>query len=172
MDLPEVEAFLILAEELHFARTAERLLLSPSRVSKLISSLEHEVGGTLFERTTRRVTLTPLGASLAEQLAPGYSQLHSALEAAQRSARAAVGSLRVGFTSTTGGEPLTDLISRFEARYPECEVILREATFLDPYTPLRSGEIDVLVGWLALGEAEADLIAGPAIDYQERVLGV
>jgi Bacterial regulatory helix-turn-helix protein, lysR family len=61
----------VLAEELHFARATERLFLSPSRVSKLVSSLEHEVGGPLFERTTRRVTITPLGAALVEQMGPG-----------------------------------------------------------------------------------------------------
>ncbi|MBO0806882.1 MAG: LysR family transcriptional regulator, partial [Actinobacteria bacterium] len=55
MDASEIEVFLALAEELHFGRTAERLRLPQSRVSRLVASLERRVGGALFERTTRRV---------------------------------------------------------------------------------------------------------------------
>src|SRR5215469_7954060 len=61
MDAAEIEVFLTLAEELHFTRTAERLHLPQSRVSRLVASLERRVGGALFERTSRRVVLTPLG---------------------------------------------------------------------------------------------------------------
>ena len=52
MTVAQAQAFLVLAEELHFGRTAERLLLSQARVSRLIASLEMEVGGRLFERTS------------------------------------------------------------------------------------------------------------------------
>src|SRR3954452_22116344 len=59
--LAQAEAFLVLTDELHFGRTAERMILSQARVSRLIASLEVEVGGLLFERTSRRVRVTPLG---------------------------------------------------------------------------------------------------------------
>jgi DNA-binding transcriptional LysR family regulator len=55
MDTAEIEVFLTLAEELHFGRTAERLRMLQPRVSRLVSALEHRVGGVLFERTSRRV---------------------------------------------------------------------------------------------------------------------
>jgi len=64
MTLAQAEAFLVLCDELHFGRTAERLFLSQARVSRLIASLEAEVGGALFERTSRRVRITPLGEQL------------------------------------------------------------------------------------------------------------
>jgi Bacterial regulatory helix-turn-helix protein, lysR family len=65
VDTTEIEVFLVLAEELHFGRTAERLRLPQPRVSRLVAALERRVGGTLFERTSRRVRLTPLGQQLA-----------------------------------------------------------------------------------------------------------
>jgi DNA-binding transcriptional LysR family regulator len=68
MDLTTVDAFLVLASELHFGRTAERLGLSQPRISRMIRSLEREIGGALFERTSRKVRLTPLGARLHEAL--------------------------------------------------------------------------------------------------------
>ena len=52
MNVQQVEAFLAVADELHFGRAAERLVQSRPRVSKLIASLEREVGGALFDRTS------------------------------------------------------------------------------------------------------------------------
>ena len=57
----EIEAFVTLAEELHFGRTAERLHVSTARVSQAIKRMELRVGVPLFERTSRRVELTEAG---------------------------------------------------------------------------------------------------------------
>jgi DNA-binding transcriptional LysR family regulator len=64
----ELEAFLTLAEELHFGRTAARLHVSTARISQTIRSLELRVGVRLFERTSRRVSLLPVGQQLLEDL--------------------------------------------------------------------------------------------------------
>jgi DNA-binding transcriptional LysR family regulator len=66
--MAELRAFLVAADELHFGRAAERLRISPSRVSQLVRGLETRVGAPLFERTTRRVELTPIGAHLYADL--------------------------------------------------------------------------------------------------------
>jgi DNA-binding transcriptional LysR family regulator len=58
VELREIRTFLALADELHFGRTADRLHLTPSRVSQVLRSLEARVGGRLFERTSRTVRLT------------------------------------------------------------------------------------------------------------------
>jgi DNA-binding transcriptional LysR family regulator len=81
-----------------------------------------------------------------------------------------IGELRIGFTATAAGTALNDLIAAFESRHPDCDVILREVLWSDPYAALRRGEIDVLVNWLAVDEA--DLKSGPAIAHDERVLVV
>jgi DNA-binding transcriptional LysR family regulator len=170
MDMQQVEVFLAVADELHFGRAADRVVLSRPRVSRLIASLEREIGGTLFDRTSRRVRLTPLGARFRDQLRPGYAQLQAALAAARAEANRASGTLRVGITVTTGGEAVTRLVAAFQDAYPGCEVILQEVGIGDPYTPLRRDEIDVLVNWLAVDEP--DLTAGPVIDTCDRALAV
>ena len=170
MTVAQAEAFLILAQELHFGRTAERLLLSQGRVSRLIASLEIEVGGRLFERTSRRVRITPLGAHLRERLSMAMDLLRSGLEETQAMARGTTGMLCVGFTPTTRLDSVARLIKAFEARHPECEVIEREVALVDPYRLMREGEIDVLCNWLAL--EEPDLTAGPVIERQNRILAV
>jgi len=170
MNMTQIEAFLAVADELHFGRAAERLGLSQPRVSRLISALEREVGGTLAERTTRQVRLTPLGARLRDEWQPAYERLREALAEARATARQPDGTLRLGFTQTTGGAALTHLVAAFEARYPGCQVTLREVGLGDPYRGLRRGEIDVLIDWLAV--SDPDLTAGPTIERQHRALAV
>lgn len=170
VDLTQVQTFLAVAEELQFCRAAERLGQSPARVSRLIASLEREVGGALFDRTTRRVRLTPLGDQLREKWDPCYSQLVGALDEAQAAARQPSGSLSVGITLTTGGTALTRLVHAFTSAYPGCGVQLREIDVWDLYGPLRRGDIGVLVSWLTADEP--GLATGPAIESRARALAV
>jgi DNA-binding transcriptional LysR family regulator len=170
MDADEIGVFLALAEELHFGRTAQRLHLPQSRVSRLIASLERRVGGALFERTSRRVTLTPLGARLRDQAGPAYASLLTALAEASSRARGAEGVLRVGCTITVGGPMINRLAQEFSSSYPSCELSLHEVPAWEPYAGLRCGDIDVLINWLILDEP--DLVAGPVLEYRDRVLAM
>lgn len=74
-----------LAEELHFGRTAERMMLSTARVTQTVQAFERRIGGRLFDRTSRRVGLTPLGHSLVAELRPAFDALeHTLTEARAR----------------------------------------------------------------------------------------
>jgi DNA-binding transcriptional LysR family regulator len=169
VNLTEIRVFLVLAEELHFGRTAERVYLSQPQVSRLMAALERRVGGRLVDRTSRSVRLTPLGQRLRSQLEPTYRQLYEAVAHAREYAQGISGKLRVGYTGATGGVAVTRLINHFETQHPECLVELGE----QPYAfeaALDTGQVDVMVNWLANGRREFTL--GPAIDVNERVLGV
>jgi len=170
MDTAEIEVFLVLAEELHFGRTAELLHMPQPRVSRLVSALERRIGGALFERTSRRVRLTPLGERLRGQLQPAYQQLSAALDGARAAATDTAGVLRIGFSPTSNMAVLTRLTGAFEARHPGCLAVLDGVSNLDPYSALRRGELDVLVNWLAVDEP--DLTVGPVLEYRDRVLAV
>ena len=75
VDMAQAEAFFALAEDLHFGHAADKLHVSQPRISRLIAALEREVGGKLFEQTSRRVTLTPLVEQFHALLLPGYAQI-------------------------------------------------------------------------------------------------
>jgi DNA-binding transcriptional LysR family regulator len=170
MDTAEIEVFLVLAEELHFGRTAERLRLPQPRVSRLVASLERQVGGSLFARTSRRVRLTPLGQQLESRLRPVHAELIAAFDEARIAARHAAGAIRIGFSPTSNMEVLTRLVEAFETRNPGCRVVLEAVSNFDPYSALRRGELDVLVNWLAVDEP--DLTVGPVLEQRDRVLAV
>ncbi|UNO41788.1 LysR family transcriptional regulator [Streptomyces sp. MST-110588] len=168
MDYQETECFLTLAEELHFGRTAERMMVSQARVSQLTRSLERRVGGRLFERTTRSVRLTDVGERYRERVAPAFQELRDALDEARRATRCIEETLRVGFLCATMVVP--EIIRRFRARFPACATELHEVHIADPLGPLRRGEIDVLSHWLPV--LEDDLEVGPTMSSEPRTLAV
>jgi DNA-binding transcriptional LysR family regulator len=101
----EAEAFLVLAEELHFGRTAERLHVSTARVSQTIRKLERQVGVPLFRRTSRRVELTPVGRQLHDELRPAWEGMAEAMRHAIETGRGMSGILTVAFISAAGARP-------------------------------------------------------------------
>jgi DNA-binding transcriptional LysR family regulator len=170
VELRELRFFLVLAEELHFGRTAQRLGVSQPAVSEAIQLLERRVGTRLFDRTSRRVGLTPAGFELRLRLAPILDSLDRALADTRDDAAGIAGVLRVGTTYTTFLPPALELSGAFSRAYPRCGVDYVSVDAYDPYPPLRHGQVDALVNWLAVDEP--DLTVGPAIAQYERVLVV
>jgi DNA-binding transcriptional LysR family regulator len=171
VELREIRVFFALAEELHFGRTAERLQLTPSRISQTLRELETKLGGRLVNRTSRSVALTPLGERFLDEAKPAYEQLRRALERTQASNHTLDGSLRLGLLAANSGGPhLTALLDLFEQRHPECEVIVSEVFFTDPLGPLRRGEINVMATRLPI--EQPDLTVGPTLAREPMVLAV
>ncbi|MFV0428134.1 MAG: LysR family transcriptional regulator [Arachnia sp.] len=141
-DLPlrELECFAVLAVELHFGRTADRLGLSQGRVSQMIRRLESRVGGALFARTSRRVSLTPVGVALAAEAIPAYERLRNGFDAAREASGALTRRLRVGFQCAVS-EPISQAV----AALPSDEVDLVEVPWADPFGRLSAGDLDVAV---------------------------
>nr|WP_281277841.1 LysR family transcriptional regulator [Saccharothrix texasensis] len=81
-----LRCFVAVAEELNFARAAERLGISPPPLSRTIRKLEAELGVALFERTTHNVALTPAGSVLLDQARIALEALGAAGRRARRAA--------------------------------------------------------------------------------------
>jgi DNA-binding transcriptional LysR family regulator len=171
LEIGELEAFLAVAEERHFGRAAERLLLSPSRVSQLIRRLEGRVGAPLFERTTRRVELTVLGAELYPGLDRIYGELCSVLRQAQAATQPIQGTLRIGYLTHARDAAFARLAARFGERYPACRLSTVDITGGAYFELLRTGQIDVALGRFDTGLPD-DLEAGPVMASEPWVLGV
>ncbi|WP_405658821.1 LysR family transcriptional regulator [Streptomyces sp. RK9] len=170
MERQELQTFLTLAEELHFGRTAERLLLSQARVSQTVKKLERKIGAPLFERTSRVVRMSPLGRQLYDELAPLHHRMEEAVARAKDQARGIDGELGVGFLGSGAGSLTQPILKLFRERCPGCEVRMRETQFQDPLGALRAGDIDML--FTCLPVEEPDLTVGPVVITEHRALAV
>jgi DNA-binding transcriptional LysR family regulator len=178
VEVREIETFLAVAEELHFGRAARRLFVTTSHVSQTIRKLENRVGGPLLDRTSRRVSLTPLGAQFLSQVRPAYENLRRALEDAQNSARADNPQrdvLRIGFSTTLLAALPTRLIDGFQRACPLCRIVRSDHPATEIYRCLDSGDdgIDAFVCWfpdLPHKTLPPDVGVGPAIRQAARGL--
>jgi DNA-binding transcriptional LysR family regulator len=169
----EIEIFLTLADELHFGRAAARLHVSTARVSQTIKKLERRVGAPLFERTSRRVGLTPIGRSLHDELGPAYQRIRAAVDAAVAAGRGVSGTLRVGFIGAASGRFVLEVAQAFRAEYPDCEVTLVENQFGGGLDPLRAHEIDMVLATLPPSCAhQVELTAGSVLLEEDQLLAV
>jgi DNA-binding transcriptional LysR family regulator len=170
MNWQELESFLALAEELHFGRAAERLHVSRARVSQMTKVLERRVGGPLFERTSRRVSLTPLGHQLLDDLGPHFHGVLEALAKAADTVSGTGGVLRVGFSSPLASEQVMTVADTFRGEHPDCEVQIREVHLSDRFGQLRRGELDIQL--IELPVNAPDLTVGPVLLCDPIVLAM
>ncbi|MDG4811008.1 LysR substrate-binding domain-containing protein [Micromonospora sp. WMMD1120] len=166
----ELEAFLAVAEELHFGRAAARLRVSTARVSQTIRKLERQVGVALFDRTSRRVELSRVGRALYEDLRPAHDQIAAALERAVVAGRGVTGILRVCFTGAAGGRLLVRASQAFRQDHPECDVQIREAQIGELMPWLRGGDVDLALATFPVDEP--GVAAGPVLVSEARFLAV
>ncbi|WP_228816933.1 LysR family transcriptional regulator [Nocardia transvalensis] len=169
MELRELEAFLAVAEELHFGRAGARLYVSQSRISQLLRTLEHRIGARLVERTSRKVRLTPLGQELYPELKAAYQQLRAAVDTACATARGRRGVLRIGFQGSAD-EGILNAVTTFHDEHPDVTVELVEIPYADPFGPVRRQETDAAL--VLLPVHEDDLVVGQLLPPRPQVLAV
>ncbi|MEV0824330.1 LysR family transcriptional regulator [Nonomuraea rubra] len=124
MDLRDIEIVLTLAEELHFGRTAERLHVTPARITQAIKKQERQIGAPLFERTTRVVRLTPLGRQLRDDLRPVHAGLQDGLSRAELAAQGVTAVLRIGMVPFNV-QDLRPYWDTFRSRHPQWKLQVR-----------------------------------------------
>lgn len=126
MDLRHLRCFIAVAEELHFARAAERLHIEQSPLSRAIKELEEDLGVRLFDRTTRSTRLTRTGQVFLEHV----PRVFSALEQASNSIRAVAAGyqdqLRVALSDGITPPRLSALLAQCRQDDPDIEIRLFE----------------------------------------------
>jgi DNA-binding transcriptional LysR family regulator len=124
MDLRQLECFLAVAKHLHFGKAAEELFLAQPTVSESVRRLETELGGALFDRTTRRVGLTPLGEMFVDEARMALEGVSAAYGRGRSYAQQQVTELSVGFAYDLG-DPLVAVVAELQRCSPGVVVTLR-----------------------------------------------
>jgi DNA-binding transcriptional LysR family regulator len=142
LEFSELQAFVVLAGELHFRKASERLFLSQPALSKKIQRLEEKLKGALFVRSRRRVALTDAGKSFLPKAAKLLQDAEDALRETQAAVEGRVGTLRIGFGIASLPEILPRTILRFRKLYPEVELQMREMPSSSQVSSLIESRLD------------------------------
>ncbi|GHE48257.1 LysR family transcriptional regulator [Streptomyces cellulosae] len=139
LDLRRLRSFVAVAERLHFGQAAAALHVTQPALSRQIQQLEHDLGVTLFRRSSREVALTPAG----EQFLQDSRELLAVARAAQNRVRriaAGEGVLKVGFMLSSD---ITAPLHAFSAREPQVRIELVRLRWWSQSADLLDGTADV-----------------------------
>ncbi|MET7289581.1 LysR family transcriptional regulator [Streptomyces sp. NPDC005573] len=141
--LPQLHAFVVLAEELHFGHAAARLGIAQPPLSQQIRRLEDRVGHALFVRAPGQVALTPAGSELLPAARRALTDLADGLAAARAVGDGRTGRLRIGFAASVALTVLPGLLRSFRDRFPEVHLDIHEMTTAPQLAALHDKTIDI-----------------------------
>jgi len=143
MELRHLRCFLAVAEELHFARAAERLHIEQSPLSRAIKDLEDELGAQLFVRTTRSTRLTRAGKLFLEHVRRIFTALQQARDSVKAAANGFDGQLRVALSDGITPSRLPALLALCRKEEPEVEIRFSEVPLSQQIKGLHDDLYDV-----------------------------
>ncbi|MGE4299507.1 MAG: LysR substrate-binding domain-containing protein [Desulfovibrionaceae bacterium] len=143
MDKRHLRYFVAVAEELHFGRAAVRLHMSQPPLSQQIRQMEEELGCVLFDRTSRKVALTPEGAYLLDEARAILARLDMVEETLRAMGRGEAGRLAMGFVAPSTESLLPEAIKAFRQANPRITLSLHELSTTAQLDAVRTGSLDV-----------------------------
>lgn len=144
MEYRHLQAFVVLAEELHFGRAAQRLHIAQPALSQYIKNLEQRLGITLFQRDRRNVALTWEGEQLVGRARLAVSHFQTFQEHAATLHKGFLGLIRLGYVGSSILEPgLTTLINGYRTRNPDIEIAIEEHNVDEQIRLLMDDQLDI-----------------------------
>jgi DNA-binding transcriptional LysR family regulator len=142
----QLKAFLLTARHQSFSRAAEQLYITQSGMSVLIRELEEQLGFRLFDRTTRRVTLTEFGNKFLPIADRSLLELESAAANIGRSASVARRQFTIGAMPFIANKLLPTAIQEYARHDAQLQVVLRDVDRNKLLAMVGTGEIDGALG--------------------------
>jgi DNA-binding transcriptional LysR family regulator len=146
LNLREVECFIAVADELHFGRAARRLHLAQPTVSESIRRLERQIGGPLFDRSTRTVRLTELGGAFLDEAREAYDSMQTAYQKARVMARCPARAFSVG-AGSSDEDLVVAATAAFSRALPRTNLQFEEMRTVEQIDAVLHRRIDVGVAW-------------------------
>ena len=166
MELRHLRCFLAVAEELHFARAAEKLHIEQSPLSRTVKELEEELGVQLFIRTSRSTRLTLAGRLFLKHVPRVFTALEQARESVKSAAYGFHGQLRIALSDGITPSRLPALLARCREEDPEMEIRLFEVSLAQQLKGLHD---DLYVAGFSMADEVGDgIIVEPA--WEEELM--
>jgi DNA-binding transcriptional LysR family regulator len=141
----QLRGFLLVAEHRSFSRAAAGLFVTPSALSMLIRELENQIGARLFDRTTRRVTLTAAGEELLGVVRRNLQELDGAISQVGRSAEKGM-FLSLGAAPLLMASIVVPAIEEYRLHCPDLRFQLFDGATSTTMEKVESGALDIGVG--------------------------
>jgi DNA-binding transcriptional LysR family regulator len=143
MELRHLRYFVMVGEEQHYGRAAQRLHVAQPALSRQIQDLEEEIGCRLFDRLPRGVKISAAGKSFLDDARRILQQVNEATARAKRVALGQSGTLRVGFTESASWHGVVpDSFRQFRQWQPDAELQLNPLSSLEQVEAIRAGRLD------------------------------
>ncbi len=161
MDLKKLRYFLVLADELHFARAAARLFIAQPPLSRQIRQLEKELGVELLVRTKRTVKLTAAGEYLRREAAALFAQVAALEGQVKLVGQGTLGQVKIGYVGAVMHTLLPSWLTELGRAYPHIGTVLEELPNQAQVDALRAGRLDL--GFVRSPVAGDSLAAVPVL---------
>ena len=146
MDFRQFRYFVTTADELHYARAAERLGVSQPALSQQIKALETQLGVQLFARTNRRIELTESGSAFLTEARATLEMADKSVRVAQDTARGEAGHIDIGYVGSVMYEPLLPhLLKAYCQQHPRVALTLHERAILPQIDAVHQRQLDIAI---------------------------
>lgn len=143
MELRQLRSFLVLADELHFKKAADKLFIVQPALTKQIQDLESELGVLLFDRNKRRVQLSVAGEFFKEKVSAIINELEETKNKVKLIENGLKGEIRMGYVGSSIHTFLPKLLSSLHEKHPQIQTYLSEMTTASQLRALQKGELDI-----------------------------
>ncbi|AWW29994.1 LysR family transcriptional regulator [Echinicola strongylocentroti] len=143
MELRQLKYFLVLAEELHFRKAAERLHIVQPALSKQLKLLEEELGITLLKRDKRNVQLTTAGQYFKKETKAIIDQLELIKSHTRLVQEGEKGEIRIGYVGSCIHTFLPDVLTEMHKSHPHIQTYLNEMTSRTQLEAIKNGDLDI-----------------------------
>jgi LysR family hydrogen peroxide-inducible transcriptional activator len=157
--LRQLRYFNALARHGHFGRAAEACAISQPAMSMQIKELEDALGGMLFERSARNVTLTQFGDEAAQRVRDILRLVDELGDLARASGDRLAGRLRIGMIPTVAPYLLPEVIGNLARMHPELDIHVRETLTSKLIQELADGRLDTAIVALPVSEPSLTEVA-------------
>ena len=144
MQLRQLEYFIAVSEHLNFTKAAKQFYISQTAVTLQIKALEEELGVTLFQRTNRKVALTPAGKTFLDDARAIIRRAKDAAERAKKADTGLTGHLNFGYIKGYEKTFLPDVLSEFHTTYPNISLSLYRDNVAELYDGIFGQDFDLI----------------------------
>jgi len=144
MQLRQLEYFIAVSEQPNFTKAAKQFYISQTAVTLQIKALEEELGVTLFQRTNRKVALTPAGKTFLDDARAIIRRAKDAAERAKKADTGLTGHLNFGYIKGYEKTFLPDVLSEFHTTYPNISLSLYRDNVAELYDGIFSQDFDLI----------------------------